>query len=689
MKPCRIVFGCILASLGFLSPKGEERERMGGHMHLIVLAIVLCAAASAAMSQPLVFKKGPSAYILPAPPEAGQVADVSVRVLDYIFFEGRVLAPQRDGTLVDTKLFPPQANNLGVVGDLNGDGRLDMFSPGGEDDFGDPAVPSSLLLSQPDGTYRDASALLPGLEDTIVGCSGVGDVNGDGYLDIYVGSVGSETSLIAPYFLLNNGGTSFTRTSSNLPADIALLRVLYFTCALVDVDGDGHPDLVLGGRGTKAPSQILLNDGHGDFTKRPPVPLPPGLFDGPDLNTINLSYVVIDLNGDGVPDLVVAQTQFNPDHVGHGIQALINDGHGGFTDQTTAYIRNAVDPAHNWIGGLAVGDLNGDGIPDIYVGGIILNRDHTHPPIDPPVFAWVSDGLGHWNPMTLQDLDPNWDGDQPINYIFKDIDGDGLPDLILLTDNFDETDPHYGDTSYQTYFNVTPRVVPKIVPIAGVWWSKTEPGSGLGIDYDNGTLIAEVYSYAAGGASQWYLAAGPVTNNVFTATLDKYVNGQCISCAYRGPTFAGDDGTMTITFTSPTTADVSLSGGHQTQIQRYFPSGAAQPASAPVAGVWWDRDESGSGYGLDYQNGVLIVQAYSYLAGGAAQWYLGAGNIANNVFQATLDKYTSGQCISCTYKAPTLVGNDGQITITFTSPTTADIALPGGRMGHIQRYFQP
>ena len=60
-----------------------------------------------------------------------------------------------------------------------------------------------------------------------------------------------------------------------------------------------------------------------------------------------------------------------------------------------------------------------------------------------------------------------------------------------------------------------------------------------------------------------------------------------------------------------------------------------------------------------------------------------------NVFTATLDKYIGGQCISCAYMGPTLVGNDGQITITFTSPTTATVNLPGGRHIGIQRYFQP
>lgn len=100
------------------------------------------------------------------------------------------------------------------------------------------------------------------------------------------------------------------------------------------------------------------------------------------------------------------------------------------------------------------------------------------------------------------------------------------------------------------------------------------------------------------------------------------------------------------------------------------------------------RNESGSGYGIDFQNGVLLVQTYSYLAGGPAQWYLAAGAVTNNTFTATLDKYTGGQCISCAYNGPTIAGNDGQTTFTFTSPTTANVTLPGGRQIQIQRYFQ-
>ena len=661
-------------------------------MHFIVLALVLCAAASAAMSQPLVFKKGPSGIVTTTP--ATTIVSVATARLtrpdvDDIVIGGgaaAILAPQRDGTLVNIteatfKPTPPGMDSAGLVlGDFNGDGRLDIFFAGAGEFLVPQGEMNRLLLSQPDGTYRDRSAIfLPAVTDYSA-TAAVGDVNGDGYLDIYVGNLGFDSNQVGPYFLLGNGVGSFTPTSSNLPENVknaVLPQTRYPAAALVDVDNDGHLDLILGSNGASSPV-ILLNDGRGDFTKRAPIALPPGLFETETRYTRYASIVAIDLNGDGFPDLVVSQTQV--DYIGHGIQALINDGHGGFTDQTSAYIVNAVDPAHNWIPNLAVADLNGDGIPDIYVEGPVFHRDHSHPPTDPPILAWVSDGLGHWLPMIPLDVDPTWDPDPPINYLFTDIDGDGLPDLVQLT-SYGDDDPHFGEIPYQVYFNVTPK--------PGVWWSKTESGSGLGLDYQNGTLIVEVYSYLAGGASQWYLAAGAITNNVFTATLDKYAGGQCISCVYTAPALSGNDGTITITFTSSTTATADLPGGRHIQIERFFRSASVAGPFIPRPGVWWNKDESGSGLGLDYENGTLIAEVYSYLAGGASQWYLAAGPVTNKVFTATLDKYAGGQCISCVYTAPALSGNDGTITITFTSSTTATADLPGGRHIQIERFFRP
>jgi len=39
----------------------------------------------------------------------------------------------------------------------------------------------------------------------------------------------------------------------------------------------------------------------------------------------------------------------------------------------------------------------------------------------------------------------------------------------------------------------------------------------------------------------------PLANDVFTATLDEHLDGQCVSCAYKAPSLSGNDGTIMIT----------------------------------------------------------------------------------------------------------------------------------------------
>jgi hypothetical protein len=109
------------------------------------------------------------------------------------------------------------------------------------------------------------------------------------------------------------------------------------------------------------------------------------------------------------------------------------------------------------------------------------------------------------------------------------------------------------------------------------------------------------------------------------------------------------------------------------------------PVLTPQVGLWWNPNESGSGYAFDFKHGVLVVTIYSYQPGGAPQWYLASGPLSGNTFTSTLDKYVGGQCISCMYSGrPTLTGNDGVVTITFSSSTSATMYLPDGRVTQIQ-----
>ena len=109
----------------------------------------------------------------------------------------------------------------------------------------------------------------------------------------------------------------------------------------------------------------------------------------------------------------------------------------------------------------------------------------------------------------------------------------------------------------------------------------------------------------------------------------------------------------------------------------------------PEKGLWWDPAEDGTGYQFDVKHGVLVMTMYTYEAGGHSEWYLAAGSLVSNgaatTFTSTLDKYRGGQCVSCPHTGrPTLAPNDGSITITFTSSTSATVNLPGNSVSHIQ-----
>lgn len=114
------------------------------------------------------------------------------------------------------------------------------------------------------------------------------------------------------------------------------------------------------------------------------------------------------------------------------------------------------------------------------------------------------------------------------------------------------------------------------------------------------------------------------------------------------------------------------------------PPGPPPPSVTPQVGLWWNPDESGTGYALDVKHGVLVVTTYSYTYAGAPMWYISYGPITNTTFSAPLLKTLGGQCISCSYQNPALNGDDGTVTINFTSATAATMTLPGRAPFHIE-----
>jgi len=98
------------------------------------------------------------------------------------------------------------------------------------------------------------------------------------------------------------------------------------------------------------------------------------------------------------------------------------------------------------------------------------------------------------------------------------------------------------------------------------------------------------------------------------------------------------------------------------------PGGGAAPlAFTPTTGLWWNPNESGTGYNVEVQKGVLVVTMYSYTAAGDPVSYLAVGSMMNGgsgvTASGTLDKYRGGQ--------PRLnwLMHRGSITSSFRAPS--------------------
>ena len=154
-----------------------------------------------------------------------------------------------------------------AVADVNGDGLDDIFVGGGKWQAGE------VFVQQRDGTFR-VSAQPSIAADSIAEDTGAGffDANGDGAPDLIVVGGGNEFAgkdeAIRPRLYMNDGRGNFTLARNALP-DIYENA----SCVAVgDFNGDGHPDVFIGSRmvahsyGLIPRSHLLQNNGIGQFT---------------------------------------------------------------------------------------------------------------------------------------------------------------------------------------------------------------------------------------------------------------------------------------------------------------------------------------------------------------------------------------------------------------------------------------
>lgn len=234
-----------------------------------------------------------------------------------------------------------------AVGDVDGDGSVDIYGPSGT---GSAHV---LFMNDGSGVFtNEADTRLPSRDYPAGAATRMGDVDNDGDLDIFSADGYASATPPVGHLYINDGLGMFTEADASALPD-AISGSDIDDVEFIDVDRDFDLDLMVNAH-TGGIGGLWLNDGTGNFADG-------GTLAPPATTNFHYNAAPCDVDGDGDLDLWV-------DNIGGSFteQLQINDGAGNFTDETAARVMGNPGADDN---GIVCADIDNDGDLD----GVVLS----------------------------------------------------------------------------------------------------------------------------------------------------------------------------------------------------------------------------------------------------------------------------------------------------------------------------
>jgi hypothetical protein len=284
-----------------------------------------------------------------------------------------------------------------VVMDFNGDGLPDIVVT-------DEVYSFSYMKGYGDGTFRAATDFYTPTTDSSQTSPpdgwdiATGDFNGDGIPDVVIGNWCCDATVGVTVFLSRGDGSLQPGVNYGSGGSLAFV-------AVGDFNQDGNLDIAAVDPVNEV-VQIFLGKGDGTFTAGASIPTG---------DTNSQTVVAADLNGDGYPDLVVAN------QAGSDFAVIMNDGLGD-----GAFLAPVDYPVSSAATVVAAADVNGDGVMDLVLPGPSCGCVAVF--LGNPGSSGKGDGtFGPENDFPI--------GTGPSHVVIGDVNGDGIPDLAVTIDD--------------------------------------------------------------------------------------------------------------------------------------------------------------------------------------------------------------------------------------------------------------